>query len=359
MGYNHRLVRLVCCVFPVSRNRGFRGGAWRGRSGARTAAHPFLCRTIFGHRLLAQAADVGLASRRGQLQHIVLGKPHLRLARAALSGDARVIGSELCTTSRSSGRITQSRPFIVRSTDGGRACSPSETDLAMPTIVVKQAGCHFDRDPVSKDGDTTSCSIPGVRFRRISPSWRAPMLGAVDDSPSDSDAALQRAAPPSRFDLPILRIPPARRRSTCTKAILEHGERPRKNPPPFFLARVISCSCRENSTPRPGKVGRHFMLSQHLYRHRPGGGFEAVAFETQSTNLRGNLKRGVWAHDTPGLSLNPVTGRIELLDSHRHGGGPDDAGPRQDAGKSSLNLWSIALRRPARGQCRVALEARY
>ena len=69
---------------------------------------------------------------------------------------------------------------------------------------------------------------------------------------------------------------------------------------------------------------------------------EPISGGVGSSVARGMIPfAGRWAHDTAGLSFNPLTGRIELIDSHRHGGGPDDSGPAKDAQKSSLNLWSI------------------
>jgi hypothetical protein len=92
-----------------------------------------------------------------------------------------------------------------------------------------------------------------------------------------------------------------------------------------------------------GRVdGRYYMQSQHLYKYKPGDTVYDVNFETRRTNMRGNKNiigaGSRWSHDTSGLLMNPVTGRIECLDSHRHGGGLGDT---DVYGKSTLNLWTI------------------
>jgi len=89
----------------------------------------------------------------------------------------------------------------------------------------------------------------------------------------------------------------------------------------------------------------YFGHTQHVYRHRPGARFEDVACTTQRTNIAGNPAAGLGCHDTADVVYNPVSRRIEMLQSHRWGGGPGRTGATLADGKdreiSSLNLWSI------------------
>lgn len=85
--------------------------------------------------------------------------------------------------------------------------------------------------------------------------------------------------------------------------------------------------------------------SQHVYRHRPGAPLERVTFRTARTNIIGNPAVEQGGLDTAEVIFNPVTARIEMLQSHRWGGGPGKTGRdiQKDPNReiSSLNLWSI------------------
>ncbi len=100
---------------------------------------------------------------------------------------------------------------------------------------------------------------------------------------------------------------------------------------------------REFNTALGRSDDRYYMQTQHLYKYHPGDTVYDVNFETRRSNIRGNKNvvgaSSTWSHDTSGLSMNPVTGRIECLDSHRHGGGLGDT---NTYGKHTLNIWSIA-----------------
>ena len=89
----------------------------------------------------------------------------------------------------------------------------------------------------------------------------------------------------------------------------------------------------------------YFGHSQHVYQHNPGASFRRVKFQTSRTNIIGNPAAESSCHDTAEVIFNPVTERIEMLQSHRWGGGPGRTGTRiekdPDAEISSLNLWSI------------------
>ncbi|MEQ9459968.1 MAG: hypothetical protein RIG82_03315 [Phycisphaeraceae bacterium] len=89
----------------------------------------------------------------------------------------------------------------------------------------------------------------------------------------------------------------------------------------------------------------YYAHTQHVYRHTPRGEFKSVSFTTSRTNIIGNPAAGRSCHDTADVIFNPVTQRIEMLQSHRWGGGSGRTGqrlaesPQQEI--SSLNLWSI------------------
>ncbi|MDR2673561.1 MAG: hypothetical protein LBC18_01495 [Opitutaceae bacterium] len=95
-----------------------------------------------------------------------------------------------------------------------------------------------------------------------------------------------------------------------------------------------------------------FYYTQNVYKHTPGAAFSAVTFATARTNIAGNgatpVARGKTAreaHDTPDVIHNPVTGRIEVIQSSRWGNGAEDPLPADPADLSqcnnSLNIWSI------------------
>lgn len=87
--------------------------------------------------------------------------------------------------------------------------------------------------------------------------------------------------------------------------------------------------------------GKTSNMSQHLYRYQSGDVFEDINFESKRTNIIGNIHSGISAHDTGEIIYNPVTKRLEMLDSHRFGGGPGYDGHGMEVARSSLNLWSI------------------
>lgn len=87
-----------------------------------------------------------------------------------------------------------------------------------------------------------------------------------------------------------------------------------------------------------------FGHTQHVYRYEPGAKFEEVKFTTARTNIIGNLAAGTGCHDTAEVIFNPVSGRVETLQSHRWGGGLGRTGttvPGRGEGVNTLNLWSI------------------
>ena len=99
---------------------------------------------------------------------------------------------------------------------------------------------------------------------------------------------------------------------------------------------------REYDTSVGASDGRYYMHSQHVYKHQPGNtAVDINQFVSQRTNVRGNLYGTLGTNETAGLSFNPVTNRIELLHSHRYGGGLGDTGDNELYRKNSLNLWSI------------------
>lgn len=91
--------------------------------------------------------------------------------------------------------------------------------------------------------------------------------------------------------------------------------------------------------------GRYFYHTQHIYRHKQGFTFDNVDFFTSHTNIRGNIAAGRDCHDTADVIYNPVTERIEVLQSHRWGGGlgftGNEKASSEDDEISTLNLWSI------------------
>src|SRR5690606_19493067 len=98
-------------------------------------------------------------------------------------------------------------------------------------------------------------------------------------------------------------------------------------------------------------TGKYY-YTQHVYQHTPGAAFSAVTFTTARTNIAGNGKTpvakgkaGYQAHDTAEVLSNPITGRIEMIQSSRWGNGAEDplaADPEEvDTVNNSLNLWSI------------------
>lgn len=102
---------------------------------------------------------------------------------------------------------------------------------------------------------------------------------------------------------------------------------------------------------------------QNVYKHEKGASFSTIQnkFVTKKTNIVGNgydpfvLKNAQpWeAHDTPEAIYNPETGRLEVIQSHRWGGGPGKVRPTNSEGveiplsedpsqaMNSLNIWSI------------------
>ncbi|MDR2674474.1 MAG: hypothetical protein LBC18_06295, partial [Opitutaceae bacterium] len=103
----------------------------------------------------------------------------------------------------------------------------------------------------------------------------------------------------------------------------------------------------------------YYTYTQHLYKHEKGKPFSQVKFAGKKTNIAGNghdpkaLKDNPYeAHDTPEVIYNPVTGRIEVIQSHRWGGGAGNPRPMFDGqpvplaehpeqAMNSLNIWSI------------------
>ncbi|MCC5841548.1 MAG: hypothetical protein JJT96_15645 [Opitutales bacterium] len=95
---------------------------------------------------------------------------------------------------------------------------------------------------------------------------------------------------------------------------------------------------------------KYFYLSQHVYTYEEGHTFQDVNFTTVASNIAGNGATtseppGRNSQDTADVFFNPVTGRVEMLQSHRWGtGGPDTEHTLAETlleERSSLNLWSI------------------
>ncbi|OAM90794.1 IPT/TIG domain-containing protein [Termitidicoccus mucosus] len=95
-----------------------------------------------------------------------------------------------------------------------------------------------------------------------------------------------------------------------------------------------------------------YYYTQNVYKHTPGAPFSAVTFATARTNIAGNGatakakgKNAREAHDTPDVIYNPVTGRIEMIQSSRWGNGAENPLPADPTDptqcNNSLNLWSI------------------
>ncbi|MDR0351996.1 MAG: IPT/TIG domain-containing protein [Opitutaceae bacterium] len=98
-------------------------------------------------------------------------------------------------------------------------------------------------------------------------------------------------------------------------------------------------------------TGKYY-YTQHVYQHTPGAPFSAVTFTTARTNIAGNGKtpvakgkNGYEAHDTADIIHNPVTGRIEMIQSSRWGAGAENPLPATPENPTepvnALNLWSI------------------
>jgi len=95
---------------------------------------------------------------------------------------------------------------------------------------------------------------------------------------------------------------------------------------------------------------KYFHLTQHVYAYEEGHTFQDVNFTTVASNIAGNGATtseppGRNSQDTADVFFNPVTGRVEMLQSHRWGtGGPDTEHTLAETlleERSSLNLWSI------------------
>lgn len=90
----------------------------------------------------------------------------------------------------------------------------------------------------------------------------------------------------------------------------------------------------------------YYCHTQHVYKHEKGAKFSEVKFTTARTNIAGNPAFGFDCHDTAEVIYNPVTRRIECIQSHRRGGGEGRTGKvieKNPAKKiNTLNLWSIA-----------------
>ena len=81
---------------------------------------------------------------------------------------------------------------------------------------------------------------------------------------------------------------------------------------------------------------------QHVYRFQPGQDFDAIDFASARTNILARVSPdGMGGNDTACVIFNPVSRRLEALQSHRLGGGPEEAGASSGQPVSSLNLWSI------------------
>lgn len=105
---------------------------------------------------------------------------------------------------------------------------------------------------------------------------------------------------------------------------------------------MISRESRDSFAIGPDGLFGH---SQHVYQHRAGARFRDVKFETRRSNIVGNPAAGSSCNDTAEVVFNPVSGRIEVMQSHRWGGGLGKTGTTiekdPDREISSLNLWSI------------------
>jgi hypothetical protein len=95
--------------------------------------------------------------------------------------------------------------------------------------------------------------------------------------------------------------------------------------------------------PNVASDGMTWAMSQHLYTYENGDEFAPgdIVFETKRSNIEGNLNVEKWANDTADVALNPLTNRIEVLQSARYGGGPGYDGNSTEVDMFTLNLWSI------------------
>jgi hypothetical protein len=101
---------------------------------------------------------------------------------------------------------------------------------------------------------------------------------------------------------------------------------------------------------------KYFYLTQQVYEYKEGDEFEDIKFRLACTNISGNgaaggpvervEKPGRAANDTPEVIYNPANGRIEVIQSHRWGGGGLKTGHAlledPELQRNTLNLWSIA-----------------
>ncbi len=85
--------------------------------------------------------------------------------------------------------------------------------------------------------------------------------------------------------------------------------------------------------------GKTNNFTQHLYKYDAGDTFYDINFKRTQTNVLHNNFQ--YSFDTPSVMLNPVTNRIELLQSHRWGGQPGYEGNNTEIPMSTLLLWSI------------------
>ncbi|MDR2674068.1 MAG: IPT/TIG domain-containing protein, partial [Opitutaceae bacterium] len=105
-----------------------------------------------------------------------------------------------------------------------------------------------------------------------------------------------------------------------------------------------------------GGPGRDwFYPTQHVYKYEPGHAFSDIRFTTAGTNIISNGKAALSEDNLPGRSsldtceviYNPVSGRIEMIHSHRWGAGglkvKSELYPKGDPRRrNSIGLWSIA-----------------
>lgn len=95
---------------------------------------------------------------------------------------------------------------------------------------------------------------------------------------------------------------------------------------------------REYYAPFANPDGRFYHYTQHVYRHRHEGCyFQELEFSTARTNIRGNGILGQSCHDTAEVIYNPVSKRIEVIQSHRLGGGLGNTGNSAWVGTENIN----------------------